>query len=105
MSIEDNPLTDVAMKIILHAGDARVLAKEAIEHAKKREFSKSYEKLAVAKEEIIKAHKSQTEIIQSEMSGNSYENNLLFTHAQDTLMTISSEVNLTKSLIELFELV
>lgn len=105
MSIENNPLTDVAMKIILHAGDARILAKEAIEFAKKKKFSESYEKLGLAREEIVKAHKSQTEIIQGEMSGDVYENNLLFTHAQDTLMTISSEVNLTKSMIELFELI
>lgn len=105
MSIENSPLTEVAMKIILHAGDARNLAKEAIDCAKKNEFLQSYEKLNLARAEIVKAHKSQTEVIQGEMSGEQYENNLLFTHAQDTLMTISSEVNLTKSMIELFELI
>ena len=56
-----------------------------------------------AREDIKKAHQEQTEIIQKEAAGEHYKTCLLFTHAQDTLMTIMSEVNLTEKMIILFE--
>ena len=43
------------------------------------------------------------EIIQAEAAGEQYTSCLLFTHAQDTLMTIMSEVNLTEKMITIFE--
>jgi len=57
-----------------------------------------------AQECIRLAHVSQTEVIQNETRGKSYEPCLLFAHAQDTLMTIMSEYNLAKQLIEFFEI-
>lgn len=103
--MEDNELVPVAMQIILHAGDARVLANEAIEHAKKQEFREAHKCLADAHEKIVQAHQSQTKVIQDETRGVVHEPNLLFTHAQDTMMTISSELRLTKVLVEMFELI
>lgn len=103
--MEDNELVPVAMQIILHAGDARVLANEAIEHAKRAEFEEAKKRLAEAHEKIVKAHQSQTQVIQDETRGIEHEPSLLFTHAQDTMMTISSELRLTKVLVEMFELI
>lgn len=100
----ENELINVAMQIILHAGDARVKAQEAIDKAKKKEFDEAYKLIGAAREDIVLAHQSQTEVIQSEMAGVIHEQSLLFTHAQDTLMTIMSEIKLTQSIIELFEL-
>lgn len=103
--MEDNELVPVAMQIILHAGDARVLANEAIEHAKQAEFEEAKGCLAAAHQKIIQAHQSQTQVIQEETRGIQHEPSLLFTHAQDTMMTISSELRLTKVLVEMFELI
>lgn len=101
---KENELVPVAMSIILHAGDARVKAQEAIKLAKELKFEEAKAKVKEARENIVLAHKSQTETIQGEAAGKSYEPSLLFTHAQDTLMTIASEVNLTRDLVDLFEL-
>lgn len=100
----ENELIEVAMKIILHAGDARNNAEEAISLAKKEEFLGAREKIVEAKENIRLAHVAQTEVIQNEMSGSKYDISLLFNHAQDTLMTIMSEVKLVNSIIDLYEL-
>ncbi|MGM0240528.1 PTS lactose/cellobiose transporter subunit IIA [Enterococcus sp. AZ103] len=101
----ENELIPVAMQIILHAGNGRTKAQEAIKLAKENDFVAAKEALKAAKDNIVLAHKSQTAVIQNEAAGKSYEPCLLFTHAQDHLMTISSEVSLTKDLVEFFELI
>lgn len=101
---EENELIPVAMQIILHAGNGRTKAQEAIKHAKVKEFEAARVCLKEAKDNIVLAHKSQTAVIQKEAAGMSYAPCLLFTHAQDHLMTISSEVSMTRDLIDLFEL-
>ena len=57
-----------------------------------------------AKREITLAHNCQTEIIQNEASGISYGFSLLFAHAQDTLMTINSEVRMAEEMIDILRL-
>lgn len=101
--VEENELIPVAMQIILHAGSGRTKAQEAIKCAKNLDFEGAREALQAAKDNILLAHKSQTTVIQNEAAGKSYAPCLLFTHAQDHLMTIQSEVNLTRDLVSLFE--
>ncbi|WMJ89233.1 PTS lactose/cellobiose transporter subunit IIA [Anaerocolumna sp. MB42-C2] len=101
---DDNVLIPVAMQIIIFAGNARTKTNQALDYLKTKDFSKAKEYITEARQEIINAHKEQTDIIQKEAAGESYETCLLFTHAQDTLMTIMSEVNLAEKMIELFEI-
>ena len=101
---EKEELIPVAMQIILHAGDARNHMNEALEIAKTGDFEKAGVEIKKAEEEIVLAHKSQTNIIQKEAAGAEYTVSLLFTHAQDTLMTINSELHLTKQMISILEL-
>ena len=92
-----------AMEIILHAGDARLKCKEALDQIALFNIEKGKEKLKEAQDEITKAHKVQTDAIQGETRGEKSEYSLLFAHAQDTLMTIYSEINIAKQLIKIFE--
>lgn len=100
---ENNPLITVSMDIILHAGDARVQVMQAFEYCDQNQFDKARENLEYARNEITIAHKAQTDIIQEEMSGKKHEFCLLFIHAQDTLMSINSEINLAEKMIHLYE--
>ena len=102
---ENNPLIGVSMNIILHAGDARNNVNNALQYARTFQFAKAEEEMKEAKENIVLAHQSQTEVIQNEMSGFDYEPCLLFSHAQDTLMTINSEIQTADHLIELYRLI
>lgn len=92
-----------AMQIILHAGDARLLCKQALNAITIADFDDAKVKIKEAQGEITKAHKVQTDAIQGETRGEETEYSLLFAHAQDTLMTIYSEINIAKQMIKIFE--
>lgn len=97
------PVVEAAMNIILNAGDARednLLAIDAMVNAD-LEKAKTYLKEAEGK--ITEAHKIQTNQIQDEVRGKKSEYSLLFAHAQDTMMTINSEILLTKSFMKVFD--
>lgn len=97
-------LMQAAMQIIMHAGDAREANVEALELAAEGDFAKAREKWEKANEEIVIAHRIQTDSIQDEIREDApSEHSLLFTHAQDTLMTINSEILLTGKILNAFE--
>lgn len=101
--IEENELVMAAMDILVHAGDAREMTKKALEAVQQQDFEEARRQMAEAKKNITTAHQAQTEIIQNEARGIKYEYCMLFNHAQDTLMTINSEVILTQTLIDTFQ--
>lgn len=94
---------EIAMNMVLHAGDARNWIMEALEAIGDYDFEAAKEKLQQASEEMHQAHVYQTEVIQAEAGGKEYEYSILFCHAQDTLMTICTEYNLAKKLLHMFE--
>lgn len=95
-------LNKVSMKIILHAGDARNQIKNAMGEIKKQNFNKAKELLSLANDNLKKAHESQTKVIQDAASGIELPFSVLFTHAQDTLMTIMSEYNMAQQMMDVF---
>lgn len=94
---------EAAMKIILHAGDARTKCKAALDAIAGADFVLAKKNMEEAQEDITKAHKLQTDAIQAECAGEESGYSLLFAHAQDTLMTINSEIIITKQMIKIFE--
>jgi len=90
-------------EIISHGGDARGLAYEALELAEEFKFEEAAEVLARANEELGKAHKTQTRLIQAELNGNPCDKTLLMIHAQDHLMTAMSEVKLIEHMIRILK--
>lgn len=102
MEEKEREIMQVAMAIILHAGDAREDNLKAIQSLKnfEREVADTY--LKEAEVNITNAHKIQTDQIQEETRGKKSEYSLLFAHAQDTLMTINSEILLVKSFMDVF---
>lgn len=99
---EREKMATVAMQIVIHAGDGRNLIMEALDCAAEGQYDQAEDKLKEAQEELRQAHIFQTEIVQSEAAGKKYEYSLLFTHAQDTVMTICTEMNLAKKLIAMY---
>ncbi|MGX7031302.1 PTS lactose/cellobiose transporter subunit IIA [Vagococcus zengguangii] len=103
--MKDNELVMVAMEIILHAGDARLKIEDSLKEAKTFNFDLSENLMEEANKEIVLAHKSQTNVIQNEASGKNYGSSLLFNHAQDTLMTINSEVRMANHMIDILKII
>src|SRR5699024_8102269 len=96
-------IEEISFKIILHGGNARTLAMEAISHAKKDEYKDAKQKLEAANEEVNQAHQYQTDLIQGETRGEKTEIRLLLVHAQDHLMNAMTVIDLVKEFVELYE--
>ena len=99
MEDEKLDINMVAMNVILNAGDGRVLVDKALDCMAEFDFEGAEKNLEEADAKILKAHQSQTETIQRQAAGEDVEYSLLFTHAQDTLMTISSEYRIAKRML------
>ncbi len=96
-------LNELSMKIILHAGDARNDCYEALNDIEVGDYDAAMNKIVEAKAKITQAHQVQTSVIQSEARGESIHYSTLFAHAQDTMMSVMSEVALVKKLITIFK--
>ena len=99
----DEKIVENAMQIIMYAGDARLFCKNAIDCITAGDLDHAKVHMKEADAKIAAAHHIQTDCIQGATAGEEFEYNVLFTHAQDTLMTIYSEINLTKQIIKLYE--
>lgn len=96
-------LNRAAMQIILCAGDCREMLGEVVDLMIDDADDDAVDaKLDEAKKEIAKAHVQQTDMIQDSIEDDVLNTTLLFTHAQDTLMTINSEVNMVTSMVKLY---
>lgn len=102
--MDTNELNTRAMQILLHAGDAKEKIKQAVNAMMKDDCSEAECEAIMreASEEILLAHKAQTSVIQETVTCENLVIPLLFIHAQDTLMTTKSELQLTQSIITLY---
>ncbi|PGS51698.1 PTS lactose/cellobiose transporter subunit IIA [Bacillus sp. AFS041924] len=94
-------LYNLSFQLILHSGNARSLAMEAIYVAKEKNFELAFEKLSEAEGEFSQAHRFQTQLIQAEASGQDFDTPILLIHAQDHLMTAMTLKDLAREIIEL----
>jgi PTS system cellobiose-specific IIA component len=89
-------INNVAMEVILHAGNGREKIDEAFAEMAKPDLERAETLLKEAETEIVQAHIAQTGMIQDQVSGEDVEYSLLFIHAQDTLMTINTELRMAQ---------
>lgn len=99
----ENNLIELSMKILVIVGEASNDLEKAYDEIKNKNIKEAEEYLQNARISITKAHKLQTSVIQDLANGKKYELNLLFIHAQDTLMTVMSEITTTERMMFLFE--
>jgi len=99
----DNKSVKDTMEIIINAGDARAFISNALDDIGDFDYSSAKENIKKADEKLVIAHRLQTKKLQEEAEGEEVKYSVLFTHAQDTLMTIMSEYNFAKHLITVFE--
>ncbi|QKE74848.1 PTS lactose/cellobiose transporter subunit IIA [Arthrobacter citreus] len=89
--------------LILHGGNGRSAAMEAIKAAKKKDFVLARKKLQEAGDALNEAHHIQTTLIQSEIGGTPTEISLLMIHAQDHLMNAMTVKDMAKEFVDLYE--
>lgn len=93
----------LSFTIILHAGNARSYAMEAIGLAKGYDFKAAREKIEAANNEFVEAHQFQTKLIQAEASGQKNDVTVILVHAQDHLMTAMTVKDLAIEMIDMYE--
>lgn len=93
----------VAMEVILNAGNGRECIDQSLEEMASFHFDHAEELLKEAEEKIVKAHIAQTKVIQGQVSGEETEYSLLFIHAQDTIMTINTELRMAQKMMPIFK--
>ena len=92
----------IAMSLIANSGAARSLAFEALKKAKLAEFDAAKELMDEANSVILKAHHSQTDLLQEEAQGNGHQLSILLVHAQDHFMTSLLAIDLITEMIQLY---
>lgn len=95
-------LEPMIFQLILHGGNGRSAAMEAIQMAKQGEIDKAMEKLVESKEALNEAHHIQTALIQGEIRGEKKDISLLMVHAQDHLMNAITVKELAEEMVELY---
>ena len=94
-----------AMDIIMNSGDARNFAAQAFDKIVEGDYEAARALIKEAEKVQTAAHVTQTEMIQGDIRGGDekMEYSVLFAHAQDTLMTIQVEINMTKNFLKYAE--
>lgn len=100
--MEDQQNLEAIMGLIMFGGNAKSDATEAISAAKKGNFELADQKIMDAKESLVQAHHSQTQMLTQEAQGNHVQVTLLTVHSQDHLMTSIAFTDLAEELIELY---
>jgi PTS system cellobiose-specific IIA component len=88
---------EAVFKLILHGGNARGEAYEALDAAEDYNFDEAKKHLNAAEDEFLQGHKYQTETIRNANDG--HTPSFLMVHAQDHVMTAQAELNLIKRLV------
>ena len=101
-NVEKDELNLLSMNVILHAGNARDYVFQSVERASDGDFTESDKLMKQANDEVVEAHRAQTSTLQKEADGVEIPYSPLFGHAQDTLMTVKTEINLMKEIIKIY---
>ena len=101
--MDEEKIVSTSMEMIIQSGDARLNVIEALTAIAENDFECAEVKLKQAQGKISMAHAAHTDMIQGEARGEAIGYSLLFTHAQDTMMTINSELILAKQLYKMYQ--
>ncbi|AGK96140.1 PTS lactose/cellobiose transporter subunit IIA [Clostridium pasteurianum] len=93
-------LEQIVFNLVLHGGNARGKAYDALDAAENGDFQLAEKCLDDADEEFYQGHDYQNKLIQGQMDNETP--NFLVIHAQDQLMTALAEKNLIKREIALY---
>lgn len=100
--MNEEELLQVAMQLIIHAGNAKSECMEAIQLVKTGDFLGSSEKIEEANRSLTQAHHAQTSLLTNEARGEHVQPTLMLIHAQDHLMNAITFRDLAKEMIELY---
>lgn len=102
MAMTQDEYDELVMNLVVEGGNARSLAMEALQCAKKGDFEAADAMMKDCEEALNNAHNTQTEMIQAEIRGDHIQVMLLMVHAQDHIMDAMVVKDLAAELIEVY---
>ena len=102
MHFDQDQYDELVMNLVVEGGNARSLAMEAIQEAKKGNFEEAENRLKECEEALNNAHNPHTETLQSEIRGDHIPVMLLMVHAQDHLMDAMVVKDMAVEFVELY---
>ena len=96
-------IQNISFQLISYAGDACSCFMQAVTKAKEGKCEEADELLSSGNEQLVKAHKAQTDLLVTEAQGNDLEFSVLLIHAQDHLMTTIMYERIAKEFISLYK--
>ena len=96
---------EVALQLILDAGDAHSSAMMAIQAAREFRFADAEELIRQAEASLTRAHNVQTDTIQAEARGESAPLNLIMVHAQDHLTMALMSMDNAKECLNIYRMI
>lgn len=101
--MEEPKNLEAIMQLIMHGGDAKGKAIEAMEYAKTGDFVSANDSINNAEAALIEAHHAQTALLTHEASGDPVAVSLLMVHGQDHLMTAIAFKDMAKEIIDVYQ--
>src|SRR5699024_3005961 len=95
-------MTEIAFQIILHAGNGKSSAMEAIEEAKDGNYEQADHLVEEAGIELGKAHGYKSKLLQDAANEEGVSVNVILVHSQDHLMTSMTVRDLAIDIIEIY---
>lgn len=92
-----------AFEIILNSGNARSIVHEAFDAMREGNYALAEEKLKESNDELLKAHQSQTYLLQEYAGGKEVNVEIIMVHAQDHLMTTMTLREVGLEMLELYK--
>lgn len=96
---------NLAMNLIIHAGNAKSLAMEVIKTAKKGKFEEADKQMQEAKRAMHEAHNQQTEILRMSLEHMEEGVSMLMSHAQDHMMNAITTMDMAAEFVDLYKIV
>lgn len=103
MAMTPDEYDELIMSLVVEGGNARSLAMEAIQAAKRGQLDEADALLAECDAALVVAHNAQTEMIQAELCGEGAAVRLLMVHAQDHLMDAMVVKDLAHEFVDLYK--
>lgn len=92
-----------SFQLILHSGNARSLAYEALQMVKSGSFDEGVAQYLKAKEELIEAKKMHAELLRIMANNEGLDINLLLIHAEDHITSSSMMCEVYEELIDMYK--
>lgn len=101
--MNNEPNMEAIRGLIVNGGNAKSLAFEAINAAKKNDFGLADSKLKEADQALIEAHNAQTAMLTEEAKGNHEKVTLLTVHSKDHIMNAITFRDLAGEMVDLYK--